>query len=233
MRERSMAGLKIIVAATTLLAPAGPGRAAEEATPWPDSDLGRLEVLAEIETLNGALLASRSATATLEAWCADHHMAQPARISAQRDTGPGKPITPQQRQDLQVGPDEPIKYRRVRLACGDHVLSEADNWYVPSRLTPQMNQVLEATDTPFGKAVQGLHPTRQTLSAQRLWSPLPDGWDLAPPSATTHSIGVGALAIPRQLFQHRAILLDEQRRPFSEVVETYTSAVLDYPRPRK
>ena len=36
-----------------------------------------------------------------------------------------------------IGPDEPVAYRHVRLRCGDHVLSEADNWYVPSRLTPE------------------------------------------------------------------------------------------------
>jgi hypothetical protein len=27
---------------------------------------------------------------------------------------------------------------------------EADNWYVPSRLTPDINKTLDMTDTPFG-----------------------------------------------------------------------------------
>jgi hypothetical protein len=39
-------------------------------------------------------------------------------------------------QILGVDPDEPVRFRRVPLKCGDHVLSEAENWYVPSRLTP-------------------------------------------------------------------------------------------------
>ena len=37
----------------------------------------------------------------------------------------------------------------MRLKCGDHVLSEADNWYVKARLTPDMNHMLETTDTPL------------------------------------------------------------------------------------
>jgi hypothetical protein len=183
-----------------------------------------------MESLNGALLASHSATLTLEAWCADHHLATPARISAQRVTGPDKPITAEQRRDLQVGPDEPIRYRHVRLACGEHVLSDADNWYVPSRLTPEMNRLLDATDTPFGRVVLPLTPTRQTLSAERLWSPLPDHWDQQPPPKP--SVGPAApLAIPDFIFRHRALVFDAQRRPFSEVVETYTRETLSFARP--
>jgi len=45
-----------------------------------------------------------------------------------------------------------VKYRRVQPSCGDHILSEADNWYVPRRLTPEMNRLLETTDVPFGRA---------------------------------------------------------------------------------
>ena len=33
-------------------------------------------------------------------------------------------------------PSEEIKFRHVQLLCGDRVFSEADNWYVPGRLTP-------------------------------------------------------------------------------------------------
>ena len=82
------------------------------------------------------------------------------------------------REALDVKPDEPLGYRRVRLKCGDHVLSEADNWYVPARLAPEMNHVLETTDTPFGKAVAALHFRRHTLSANLLWRPLPKGWEM-------------------------------------------------------
>ncbi len=36
------------------------------------------------------------------------------------------------------------------------MLSEADNWYVPVRLTPEMNQALDTSDIAFGRAVQAL-----------------------------------------------------------------------------
>ncbi|MEJ0006459.1 MAG: hypothetical protein WDM77_08875 [Steroidobacteraceae bacterium] len=55
------------------------------------------------------------------------------------------------------------------LHCGAHVLSEADNWYVPSRLTPDMNEALEHSDIAFGRAVQALQFQRHTLSASLLW----------------------------------------------------------------
>jgi hypothetical protein len=46
----------------------------------------------------------------------------------------------------------PLSPRAVAL--GNYILSEADNWYVPSRLTPEMNQALETTKFAFGRAVQ-------------------------------------------------------------------------------
>ena len=225
---------RIIISAPSLLAVLAAGSAAfaqgAAPSPWPDTYLGRVEALAVMESLNSALLSSRSATATLEAWCADHYMADPPRITAQRVPGADKPVTSEQRTRLQIGPDEPVRYRHVQLRCGGHVLSEADNWYVPGRLTPEMNRVLDTTDTPFGKVVQPLGPKRQTLSAERLWSPLPASWDIASAVSRAQS-GNMALAIPAALFRHRALLYDDQRRPFAEVVETYTSETLEFARP--
>jgi hypothetical protein len=224
MRRIASATVGLLIALVRVPALAAP------IPPWPDTPLGRVEALAVVETLNAQLLGSSSATATLEAWCGDHHMASPARLVAELVRGADKPVTDEQRRVLQVEAGEAVKYRRVRLACGGHVLSEADNWYVPGRLTAEMNRLLETTDTPFGRAVAGLHPVRQTLSAELLWSPLPAGWDLQVGSEAPVSGGGGALAIPAAVFRHRAVLYDDSRRPFSEVVETYTSAVLDYPR---
>ena len=219
--------MKVLVALA--LATAAAGGPALAGPRWPDTALGRTQALAVVETLNADLLASSSATTTLEAWCGEHHMASPARLTAERVRGADKEVTGAQRRLLQVGADEPVKYRRVRLACGGHVMSEADNWYLPGRLTDEMNRVLETSDTPFGRAVAGLHPVRQTLSAEMLWSPLPAGWDLKV-GQPTPAAGGGTLAIPDTVFRHTALLYDEQRRPFSLVVETYTAEVLDWPR---
>jgi hypothetical protein len=202
---------------------------AAEPAPWPDSLVGRLEALALLETLNADLLAHDSATLTIERWCADHRLADHARIVAERVSDAAKPASAKVREALDVKPDEPLFYRRVRLKCGDHVLSEADNWYVPARLTPEMNHALETTDTPFGKAVAALHFRRHTLSADLLWRPLPKRWEIG---ATPAPQEPGALTIPDHVLEHRAVLSTPDGEPFSEVVETYNGEVLAFPPPK-
>ncbi|MDY0881884.1 hypothetical protein ACFPL7_20055 [Dongia soli] len=195
--------------------------------PWPDQFETRLAALALLQSLNADLLSHDSATLTLDRWCADHHLASPAKIVAQLDRATKKTPTAEQRKLLQVSDSEPIRYRRVKLACGDHVLSEADNWYVPSRLTPAMNRQLDSSDIAFGRAVKALHFQRHTLSAKLLWSPLPTGWETGAqlPAATA------TLQVPSQVLQHQAFLTLPDGTPFSEVVETYTNEVLAFPLP--
>jgi len=225
MTETALRGLAaaLLLPLTTAI-----GSAAEPA-PWPDSFVGRLETLALIETLNTDLLTHDSATLTIERWCADHRLANPARIVAERIRDADKPASAEVRAALDVKPDEALGYRRVRLKCGDHVLSDADNWYVPARLTPEMNHVLETTDTPFGKAVAALHFRRHTLSADLLWRPLPQGWEMGATAAPQYA---AALTIPDHVLEHRAVLSTPDGEPFSEVVETYTSEVLSFPPPK-
>jgi hypothetical protein len=169
-------------------------------------------------------------TLTLERWCGGHHLAPEAKVVAERVQGMDKPLPDDARKQLEISPDEPVRYRRVQLACGGHVLSEADNWYVPSRLTEAMNRELDSSDTPFGKVVQPLHFRRQTLSADLLWSPLPQGWETGAPVPPST---VATLPIPHHVLQHRAVLYDQASRPFSLVVESYTSGVLAFPQPRR
>jgi len=220
--------LRRLAAAAGIWLVAMAGALAAEPAPWPDSFVGRLEALALIESLNADLLSHDSATLTLERWCADHRLADPAKIVAERAHDVDKVASAEVRAALDVKADEPLGYRRVRLKCGDKVLSEADNWYVPARLTPEMNHVLEASDTPFGKAVAALHFRRHTLSADLLWRPLPQGWEMG---AAAPGDGTGALAVPDHLLEHRAVLSTPDGEPFSEVVETYTSDVLSFPPP--
>jgi len=193
----------------------------------PDTFESRLEILALLQTVNGDLLASSSATRTLEEWCGEHHMAVDPKIIATKIAGVQKEPSAEQLQRLDVRDASEVRYRRVELRCGAHVLSEADNWYVPARLTPEMNALLERTDTPFGKAVQPLHPYRRTISAMMLWAPLPRGWEqLARSRFRSHPRRT--LAIPREVFQHRALLYTAEHLPFSEVVETYQSELLAF-----
>ena len=211
--------MSILAAATVSVLASG--AAAAEAPAWPDTYVARLEVLALVQSLNANLLSHESATQTLTDWCAVHHLSTAGRITAQRVKDVDKPADAAVLAALRVAPGTPIRYRRVRLACGDRVLSEADNWYLPGRLTPEMNRLLDETDTPFGIVVKSLTYQRHTRSAALLYHPLPDGWDRTPPSADAP----GALAIPHALLQHEAVLTTGGA-PFSLVIETYTDKIL-------
>jgi len=199
---------------------------AQEQPQWPDTYVARLEALALIQTLNADILASRSATQSLENWCRDHRLADEPRIVAHPVAGGTKSPDAEQRQRLQVTDRDEVKYRRVQLRCGVRVLSEADNWYVPARLTPEMNRLLETTDTPFGSVVRSLDPYRRTFAVKLLWAPLPDGWEREPVTAPGDS--GRTLVIPDALFQHRAVLYDRDGRPFSEVSEIYQRSILAF-----
>ncbi|EHH68819.1 chorismate--pyruvate lyase family protein [Gluconobacter morbifer] len=59
-----------------------------------------------------------------------------------------------------------IRTRHVRLLCGTTPLSDAWNWYVPERLTAEMNRLLDTTDTPFGRAVRETRFRRQRLDTR-------------------------------------------------------------------
>ncbi|HEX4168267.1 MAG TPA: hypothetical protein VHZ55_22610 [Bryobacteraceae bacterium] len=191
---------------------------------WPDTYLARLEVMALLETVNATILASCSATLALEEWCRRHHLAADPKVVAEVLKGSVQPIKFEQRDWLRVSPNELVKHRRVRLRCGDRILSEADNWYVPSRLTPELNRLLETTDTPFGKAVQPLEPHRKTLAARLLWSPLPVGWQK---DLRGHAMITGlTMVIPESLFEHCAVVYTRNGTPISLVNETYKRALL-------
>lgn len=195
---------------------------------WPDDATSRLEALALLETLNADLLGHASATLTLERWCGSHGLASPPTVTAARVPEAEVPADEAVRARLGVDAAEPVRHRHVRLSCGGHVVSEADNYYLPARLTPEMNRALDATDTAFGRAVAALHFLRRTEAAELLWRPLPEGWEgaeaLPPPSP-------GGLAVPREVLRHRAVLVLPDGTPFSALVETYTGEVLAFPKP--
>jgi chorismate-pyruvate lyase len=204
--------------------------AADSSAPWRDDFTARVEALALLQSLNSDLLSHDSATLTLDRWCGSHQLATPAKIVAERIRNVDKQPSAEQRELLKVTASEPLRYRRVHLKCGDRVLSEADNWYVPARLTAEMNQALDNSDIAFGRAVQALHFQRRTQAAELLWRPLPEGWEMSPglrgqPAPT--------MQIPHEVLQHRAILVLPDGTPFSLVVETYTAEVLGFPEPRR
>ena len=195
---------------------------------WPDTFESRLQALALMQTLNADILASRSATASLEKWCRDHQLAETPAITARVARGIDQPPSAAQRQRLQLGDRDEVKYRRVQLVCGGRLLSEAENWYVPGRLSAEANRLLDTTSTPFGTVVRSLEPYRRTFDVTLLWRPLPADWAIRPPA----SAAGGALAIPDALFEHRAVLYTREHVAFSEVHEVYQRQILPLSPPR-
>jgi chorismate-pyruvate lyase len=195
---------------------------ARQSTAAPVAGPAVARALALVQTLNARLLASHSATSTLEEWCLGHTPADDAAIRARRVAGVDKPASAEQRDRLEVGARERVIYRRVELACGARVLSEAENWYVPSRLTTDIRRILADSDTPFGRAVTDLNPVRETFAVEFFWPP--QDFE-AGAEASDQAV---ELAIPWRLFRHRALVYSENRLPFSEVNESYTREILAF-----
>lgn len=151
------------------------------------------------------LAAHSSATEALRQWCAMRGIAADPRITAQFVRGDDEPPPEGLRTLLEVGPQEALGYRHVRLSCGGTVLSEAHNWYVSSRLSPEMNQALAATDTPFGKVAAPLRFTREALPG---------------PVAPAGACPAGIVSV------HRALLRLPGGEPLALVIECYTAANL-------
>jgi len=146
------------------------------------------------------LAAARSATAVLQRRCAEP-------IAAKVEAVPARAPTAEQRTRLGVGPDEAVSYRSVVLTCGAKGLSVAQNWYVPARLTPEMNAAL-AGGTPFGAAIRPLAPTREVLD---------------------YATQASDPAIFPYVVRMHALVRDGQGRPLAEVVENYTPYMLSLP----
>ncbi len=194
--------------------------AARDSVSWPNDAMARLNLIAQWQSLRVDLLANASATEVLRQWCEQHHLAEPARIVADRMAVPSRAPDMEQLRRLDVAAAEEVRYRRVELRCGDHVLSKAENWYVPARLTPEMNRLLETTDTPFGQVVSPLKPFRKTVETTPLWLP--------PAIEGDCPARGGRLILPAELLRHRVVLYSADLVPFSEVVEVYQDDLMDF-----
>jgi chorismate-pyruvate lyase len=159
-----------------------------------------------IDEIEARLRTADSATLTLEQWCADHRMASPAIVTVERDLQADRPASAARRALLDIGPDTVLRYRKVRLVCGDHILSEAENWYVPARLTGAMNAALESSEVPFGKVIRPLGPTRRAIRQTRVRLP---------------AASDDRCAGDRTAFSHEALVLDGSGTPLALVEEHY------------
>lgn len=184
-----------------------------------------------IQTLSSILLTSRSATRTLEAWCGENKLATDPTITAIRDLSILKEPLPSQETLEHLGATaSEVAYRQVRLCCKGIVMSQAENWYVPSRLTDEMNAQLTTTTIPFGKVVSPFRPFRIPLSAALLWKDLlPEQWHLMPPEELyqwSYEQPMPPYDPNQNLFEHQALLVHDSSLPIAEVHEKYKMSLL-------
>lgn len=145
-----------------------------------------------------------SATEALQQWCQARQIGRgPIRarvVGAQSSDPPAK-----MRRILDLAGDERLGMRNVRLSCDDTVLSVAWNWYVPSRLTPEMNAALANSDVPFGKVAGALRFRRETIDV---------------------TSGPVENCPPDTISAHRALLRLPSGEPLAYLIECYTAANL-------
>lgn len=168
-----------------------------------------VEWAAELDRFDAGLRASGSATAFLEQWMtARMGEAVPgAAVRVRLRAAPGRQTAPDAAARLGLAPETELAYRSVWLVRGGRILSGAENWYVPERLSPAMNRRLAEGCVPFGRVVRPLAPARETFAVDRLWD------------------GRGA-AVPPRLTRHRALMRDAEGRPLCVVSETYMRSIL-------
>lgn len=157
----------------------------------------------QVAAFEANLAAHASATAALQKWCDQHAIAPGASIAVEFVSGADQAPPADLRATLGVTESEPLGYRHVRLTCGTTVLSEAHNWYVPVRLTPDMNRQLSESQIPFGRIAASLNFTREPIASTRRGDP---------------DCPVGAIST------HRALLRLPNGSPLALVVECYTEA---------
>ena len=139
-----------------------------------------------------AIISGASASQVLGKWCKDQGLPPLiARRAPDATKAPDRSVL----SALHVRQSADLRYRRVSLACGRTVLSRADNWYAPERLSAGMNRRLDSTDEPFGEVVSELGFHRTTLSVTR-----------------------------RRDLEIRAVLAKSDGAPFSYVIETYAAS---------
>lgn len=154
-----------------------------------------------LEEFEAVFQRHHSATLALEEWCKLRGMGGTIKITAEK-TDAKSPVDAEIiRQRLALTENDSVLLRNVKLRCDSSVLSLAWNWYVPSRIPSQMNDVLRQTNEPFGKVVASLKFQRQSLSST---------------TDTDDDTPTGTIAT------HHALLILPNGLPLAYVVECYS-----------
>jgi uncharacterized protein YjiS (DUF1127 family) len=175
-------------------------------------------VAALVRELSNHILHASTATEALHAWCAARGLSAGPITAVKQDPDQRRHPDDDMLDELRPERHERIAYRCVRLVRGLVILSEADNWFIPGRLPPEVRDLLETTDVPFGAAVARLQPSRRTYFVSY------------PELSTASEAGTGdsppGLSPSMPILEHKAIVLDRNRQPLSVVSERYCAVLL-------
>ena len=218
-----LANMLIFSGPASGLDPVGRNAAAPPQTPGFILDKS-ISAYNSLSTLNQELVLTQSASLTLQTWCKQKNPTLEISLTAKQVRVPPKPATQTIRKLLKVGPEELIRFRHVLLNCGSQTFSEADNWYVPSRLEREMNWALDNSLTPFGVAVRSLSPTRMNLSSEVF----PHSDDKTSKLTTIRRDSPDEEQQSQIILRHRAVL-QTQKGPLCLVEEHYFEEMLTPP----
>jgi uncharacterized protein YjiS (DUF1127 family)/chorismate-pyruvate lyase len=176
------------------------------------------KVAALVRELSDHLLHASTATEALHAWCAARGLSAGPITAVKQDPDQRRYPDDDMLDELRPERHERITYRCVRLVRGLVVLSEADNWFIPDRLPPEVRDLLEATDIPFGAAVARLQPSRRTYFVRFA--------ELSTAAEAGTGGSAAGLSPSMPILEHKAVVLDRNRQPLSVVSERYCAALL-------
>jgi hypothetical protein len=165
------------------------------------------DVAALVRELSDHLLHASTATEGLRAWCEARSLGAGPITAVKRAPDRGRHPDDDMLDELRPEGHERIAHRCVRLVRGRLVLADADNWFVADRLPPEVRDLLAATDIPFGTAIGPLYPSRRTFFVR-------------------FAEGTGPAPL-MTILEHKAVVLDRNRRPLAVVSERYRAALLD------
>ena len=111
------------------------------------------------------LLTTFSFTAALQVWCEVRGLGEGDLFSDIHADSGKLDLPPLGVGILEPHADETVRHRAITLTRGDVPLLDADNWYIPDRLPVHARVLLDTTDTPFGKALEGTLQNRETFQA--------------------------------------------------------------------
>lgn len=180
------------------------------------TEADRARARAQMARICRHIATAPSATLTLEQWMSIEHMRADATVRSLPVAGAGEPASAEQRALLGVDDASEVDFRHVMLTCGDTVLSEARNWYLPGRLTADMRAQLAHGTSSYGRVILPLGPRRESIATDWRWEA-----QLAEGQTVPMSLNADDVA-----FVHMARVFDGEGQVLALVEERYRYALL-------